>query len=110
MVPPSPTETTERFTGTISLESLVDTMTKDSLADFMSQEPIFDSQTRDLDEYSTMGFDIISCLFGVPQHEEASIYPDRSISNYPKEPICILSDIVPLHDNPDPIVIKRASR
>ena len=77
---PSPTETIERLTGTMDRESLMDTMTKNSLADSMSQ--FGDSQTRDLDEDSTRGFEIIARLFGVPRHEEASIDPDISISDY----------------------------
>ena len=80
----------------------MDTMTKNSLADSMSQ--FGDSQTRDLDEDSTRGFEIIARLFGVPRHEEASIDPDRSLSTNRKEPIIILSDIMPPHETPNPRV------
>ena len=43
---------------------------------------LIDSQTKDLDEYSTRGFDIIARVFGLPRHKEAIIDPDSSLSYY----------------------------
>ena len=59
---------------------------------------------RDPNEDSNRGVDIIAHHSGVLRHVEASIDLDISLSTYQKEPINILSDVGPPHENPNPRV------